>query len=115
MRRPDHKTAARWCGITAGAFLLLGFLLMLLLRWQLAWPGQPVPIATAIFGESNAPGGILLPEFYYQLVAMHGSVMIFLAVVPLATAGLGSYLVPLQIGAAGLAFPRLSRLAYLVY
>ena len=42
------------------------------------------------------PGGILLPEFYYQLVSMHGSVMIFLAVVPLATGGFGGYLVPLH-------------------
>ena len=97
------------------AFLLVGFLLMLLLRWQLAWPGQPIGIAWAIFGETNAPGGVLLPEFYYQLVSMHGSVMIFLAVVPLATGGFGGYLVPLMIGARGLAFPRLSVLGYIVY
>ena len=95
----DHKTLGIAYGLTAGAFMLVGFLLMLLFRWQLAWPGQPIPVATAIFGETNAPGGILLPEFYYQLVAMHGSVMIFLAVVPFSTGALGSYLVPLQIGA----------------
>ena len=111
----DHKTLGFAYGLTAGVFMLVGFLLMLLFRWQLAWPGQPIPVATAIFGETNAPGGILLPEFYYQLVAMHGSVMIFLAVVPFATGALGSYLVPLQIGARGLAFPRLSRLAYLLF
>lgn len=111
----DHKTIGFAYGIAAGVFMLVGFLLMLLFRWQLAWPGQPIPIATAIFGETNAPGGILLPEFYYQLVAMHGSVMIFLAVVPLLTGALGSYLVPLQIGAPGLAFPRLSRLGFLLY
>ena len=114
-RLTDHKSIGFAYGIAAGVFMLVGFLLMLLFRWQLAWPGQPIPIATAIFGETNAPGGILLPEFYYQLVAMHGSVMIFLAVVPLLTGALGSYLVPLQIGAPGLAFPRLSRLAFLLY
>lgn len=111
----DHKRLAVVYGITAGVFLLVGFLLMLLLRWQLAWPGQPIAIAQAIFGETNAPGGILLPEFYYQLVAMHGSVMIFLAVVPLATAAFGGYLVPLQIGASRLAFPRLSVAGYVIY
>ncbi len=115
MRLTDHKRLALLYGITAGGFLLMGFLLMLLLRWQLAWPGQPIGIATTIFGETNAPGGILLPEFYNQLVAMHGSVMIFLAVVPLATGAFGNYLVPLQIGASGLAFPRLSVAAYVVY
>ena len=108
MRRlTDHKTLGIAYANTSGVFMVVGFLLMLLFRWQLAWPGQPIPIATAIFGENNAPGGILLPEFYYQLVAMHGSVMIFLAVVPMAVGALGSYFVPLQIGAPGLAFPRL--------
>jgi cytochrome c oxidase subunit 1 len=111
----DHKPLALLYGATASAFLLVGFLLMLVLRWQLAWPGQPIPLAAAIFGETNAPGGVLLPEFYYQLVSMHGSVMIFLAVVPLLTGGFGTYLVPLQIGAPGLAFPRLSVAGYLVY
>jgi cytochrome c oxidase subunit I len=105
-RLTDHKALGLAYANASGLFLLAGFLLMLLFRWQLAWPGQPIPVATAIFGETNAPGGILLPEFYNQLVAMHGSVMIFLAVVPMLVGGLGSYLVPLQIGAAGLAFPR---------
>ena len=41
----------------------------------------------------------MLPEFYNQLVAMHGTVMVFLAVVPLAAGAFGNYLVPLQIGA----------------
>ncbi|MGE0816721.1 MAG: cbb3-type cytochrome c oxidase subunit I [Vicinamibacterales bacterium] len=115
MRPLNHKTLGLAYAATSGVFLLVGFLLMLLFRWQLAWPGQPIPIATAIFGETNAPGGILLPEFYYQLVAMHGSVMIFLAVVPMAVGALGSYLVPLQIGAPGLATPRLSTLGYVIY
>jgi len=114
-RLTDHKTLGIAYMNTAGVFMIVGFLLMLLFRWQLAWPGQPIAIATAIFGETNAPGGILLPEFYYQLVAMHGSVMIFLAVVPMAVGALGSYFVPLQIGAAGLAFPRLGAAGYLVY
>ncbi len=114
-RLTDHKTLGIAYANTSGVFMVVGFLLMLLFRWQLAWPGQPIPIATAIFGETNAPGGILLPEFYYQLVAMHGSVMIFLAVVPMAVGALGSYFVPLQIGAPGLAFPRLGAAGYLLY
>lgn len=114
-RLTDHKTLGIAYANTSGVFMVVGFLLMLLFRWQLAWPGQPIPIATAIFGDANAPGGILLPEFYYQLVAMHGSVMIFLAVVPMAVGALGSYFVPLQIGASGLAFPRLGAAGYLLY
>ena len=96
MRLTDHKTIGLQYGVTAAVFLFAGFLLMLLFRWQLAWPGQPVPVVGAWLGQDNAPGGILLPEFYNQLVAMHGSVMIFLAVVPLAAGAFANYLVPLM-------------------
>ena len=97
-------------------FLLVGFLLMLLIRWQLAWPTSPLPPALALaVGQNNAPGGFMLPEFYNQLVAMHGTVMVFLAVVPLLTGAFGNYLVPLQIGAPDMAFPRLNAASYWIY
>lgn len=116
MRWTDHKTVGLQYGLTAVFFLLVGFLLMILMRWQLAWPGQPLPAWLApMLGEANAPGGIMLPEFYNQLVAMHGSVMVFLAVVPLAASAFGTYFVPLQIGANTVAFPRLSALGYWLY
>jgi len=57
----------------------------------------------------------MLPEFYTQLGAMHGTIMIFLAVVPLAAGAFGNYLVPLQIGARDMAFPRLNALSYWLY
>ena len=112
----DHKTVGLQYGLTALFFLLVGFLLMILMRWQLAWPGQPLPAwLAAALGEANAPGGIMLPEFYNQLVAMHGTVMVFLAVVPLAAGAFGNYFVPLQIGADEMAFPRLNALSYWLY
>ena len=116
MRWTDHKTVGLLYGVTALGFLLVGFLLMILMRWQLAWPGQPLPawLATGL-GEANAPGGIMLPEFYNQLVAMHGTVMVFLAVVPLAAGAFANYFIPLQIGAPEMAFPRLNALSYWLY
>ena len=116
MRWTDHKTVGLQYGLTALFFLLVGFLLMIVMRWQLAWPGQPLPgwIAAAL-GDANAPGGVMLPEFYNQLVAMHGTVMVFLAVVPLAAGAFGNYFVPLQIGAGEMAFPRLNALSYWLY
>jgi cytochrome c oxidase subunit 1 len=97
-------------------FLLVGFLLMLLMRWQLAWPTSPLPPAlAALVGEANAPSGYMAPEFYNQLVAMHGTVMIFLAVVPLLTGAFGNYLVPLQIGARDMAFPRVNAASFWIY
>lgn len=41
---------------------------------------------------------MMLPEFYNQLVAMHGTIMVYLAVVPLSVGAFGNYLVPLQVG-----------------
>ena len=112
----DHKTVGLQYAVTSLFFLLVGFLLMLLMRWQLAWPGQPLPAwLTPVLGQANAPGGIMLPEFFNQLVAMHGTVMIFLAVVPLAAGAFGTLLVPRLIGAGGMALPRTSALAYWLY
>jgi cytochrome c oxidase subunit 1 len=57
----------------------------------------------------------MLPEFYNQLVAMHGTIMVFLAVVPLSVGAFGNYLVPLQVGAPDMAFPRLNAASYWTY
>ncbi|MGE0459747.1 MAG: cbb3-type cytochrome c oxidase subunit I [Vicinamibacterales bacterium] len=112
----DHRTVGFQYAVTSLLFLLVGFLLMLLMRWQLAWPGQPLPAwLVPLLGDANAPGGIMLPEFYNQLVAMHGTVMIFLAVVPMAAGAFGTLLVPRLIGAAGMALPRVSALAFWLY
>jgi cytochrome c oxidase subunit I len=111
----DHKTIGLQYAATSLFFLLTGFFLILLLRWQLAYPGQPIPVIGAALGEGNAASGIMLPEFYNQLGAMHGTIMIFLAVVPLATGAFGNYLVPLQVGARDMAFPRLNALSYWIY
>ena len=116
VRLTNHKTVGLQYGVTALVFLLGGFLLMILMRIQLAWPGQPLPAWIGSWlGEANAPGGIILPEFYNQLVAMHGSVMVFLAVVPLAAGAFANYCIPLEIGADDMAFPRLNALSYWLF
>ncbi|HEX5069291.1 MAG TPA: cbb3-type cytochrome c oxidase subunit I [Vicinamibacterales bacterium] len=111
----DHKVIGLQYAFTSLAFLLLGFLLILTLRLHLAWPAQPIPVLGALLGESRTSGGVLLPEFYLQLGAMHGTVMVFLAVVPLAVGAFGNYLIPLMIGAPDMAFPRLNATSYWLY
>ena len=111
----DHKVIGLLYAFTALFFLLVGFFLIVILRWQLAYPGQPVPVVGPLLGDANAPGGIILPEFYNQLGAMHGTIMVFLGVVPLAVGAFGNYLVPLQIGAPDMAFPRLNLGSYWFY
>ncbi|MDE3058801.1 MAG: cbb3-type cytochrome c oxidase subunit I, partial [Bacteroidota bacterium] len=111
----DHKTIGIQYGFTGLLFLLLGFSIMMLMRWQLAFPGKPIPFIGSWFGEDRAPGGIMLPEFYNQLGAMHGTIMVFLGVVPIVVGAFGNYLVPLQIGAPDMAFPKLNLMSYWLY
>lgn len=111
----DHKVIGLQYGITGLFFLLFGFCLMLLMRWQLAYPGEPIPWVGQFLGESRAPGGIMLPEFYNELGAMHGTIMVFLGVVPLVFGAFGNYFVPLQIGAPDMAFPKLNMTSYWLF
>jgi len=108
----DHKIIGIQYGITGLLFLFLGFTLMMLMRWQLAYPETALPLLGAILGETRMPGGTMLPEFYNSLGAMHGTIMVFLGVVPLAVGGFGNYVLPLQIGAPDMAFPKLNMISY---
>jgi len=108
----DHKTIGIQYGITGLLFLFFGFCLMLIMRWSVAFPDQPVPFLSMIISDDVMPGGIVLPEFYNSLGAMHGTIMVFMGVVPLAVGAFGNYIVPLQIGAVDMAFPRLNMASY---
>src|ERR671925_1511717 len=111
----DHKVIGIQYAVTGLLFLLFGFSLMMLMRWQLAYPGAALPLLGTIFGEARMPGGAMLPDFYNELGAMHGTIMVFMGVVPLAVGGFGNFVVPLQIGAPDMAFPRLNMASYWVF
>jgi cytochrome c oxidase subunit 1 len=111
----DHKVIGVQYGITALVFLFFGFCLMMMMRWQLAYPGEPMPLIGSWISENFMPGGIMLPEFYNSLGAMHGTIMVFLGVVPLAVGAFGNYVMPLQVGAPDMAFPKLNMMSYWVY
>lgn len=111
----DHKVIGIQYGITGLLFLFFGFSLIMLLRYELAYPGQALPLLGRLLGEARMPGGAMLPDFYNELGAMHGTIMVFLGVVPLAVGGFGNFVLPLQIGAQDMAFPRLNMASYWVY
>jgi cytochrome c oxidase subunit 1 len=118
----DHKVIGIQYTITALLFLFFGFSLIMLLRWQLAYPTlQDSEIPGFIkwlgnlLGDTRMPGGRMTPDFYNQLGAMHGTIMVFLGIVPLAVGGFGNYVMPLQIGAPDMAFPKLNAASYWVY
>src|SRR5438094_7332510 len=112
----DHKVIGIQYGFTGLIFLLFGFSLMMLMRWQLAYPGQALPVIGKwlphIIGPNTMPDGKMTPDFYNSLGAMHGTIMVFLGNVPLAFAAFGNFVVPLQIGAPDMAFPKVNMASY---
>jgi cytochrome c oxidase subunit 1 len=121
----DHKVIGIQYLITSFLFLLVGFTMMLLMRWQLAIPTPPDDFDPEKLGmirsllnwlfPERMPFGFMDPVFYNQLGAMHGTIMIFLGVVPLGVAAFGNFVMPLQIGAPDMAFPRLNMASYWTY
>ena len=108
----DHKMIGRqylWTGLTA---LALGGALAMLIRWQWGYPGQPVPLlGRAIFGGTGA----VTPAAYASIFTLHGVIMIFFAITPILIGAFGNFLIPLQIGARDMAFPRLNAASYWTY
>jgi cytochrome c oxidase subunit 1 len=89
-----------------------------MMRWQIAHPGQPIPLVGALLEKvlgDVAAKGIMSPDLYNSFGAMHGTIMVFLAIVPLAFAAFGNYVVPLMIGAPDMAFPRVNMASYQAY
>jgi cytochrome c oxidase subunit 1 len=115
----DHKVIGYQYMFTSFFFLLFGFALVMLMRWQLAYPGKPLPILgnliAQVLGDGSMPGGVMVPEFYNALGAMHGTIMIFLGIVPLAFAAFGNFCIPLQIGSPDMAFPKINAASYWSY
>ena len=93
----DHKWIGIQYGVTALFFMLFGFMLMIVMRYQMVHAGT------------------ISPDTYNSFGAMHGTIMVFLGIVPVIVGAYGNYLVPLQIGAPDMAFPKLNMASYWCY
>lgn len=130
----DHKVIGLQYGLTALMFLLFGFFLMMVMRWSIAFPGKPIPILGWLMEspervrylaehfphlllgiEKWTPEGHVSADLYNMFGAMHGTIMVFLGIVPLGFAAFGNYVMPLQIGAVDMAFPKLNAWSYWLY
>src|SRR5438128_2909266 len=107
----DHKIIRIQFLLMSLFFLAVGGTLAMMMRWQLGFPGQPMPGGT-LLPETMAQGGVILPEFYTSLVTMHGTIMVFFAIMPLLVGVFGNYLIPLKIGAPDMAFPRINMASF---
>src|SRR5882724_1851057 len=97
----NHKTIGLQYLWLALFSVFLGLAMSLLMRIHLVWPGIRLPFLS---GSSL--------ERYAALTTFHGSLMVFLVLTAAPQAGFGNYLLPLQIGAREMAFPKLNRLCF---
>src|SRR5436190_2624573 len=115
----DHKIIGIQYGLTGLMFLFFGFCLMMLMRWQIAYPSKPMPVVgeflQKLLGDEMVNNGVMQSDLYNAFGAMHGTIMVFLAIVPVAFAAFGNFVVPLQIGAPDMAYPRVNMVSYQCY
>src|SRR5512132_2220394 len=109
----DHKVIGRQYLDLALAAVLTGMVLSWLMRFHLAYPASPVPGLGAI-ASNTASGGVITPELYLSLMTMHGTIMVFFVLTTAPFAGFGNFILPLQIGAEDMAFPRFNMMSFWV-
>ena len=107
----DHKMIARQFLITGIIWAIIGGLFSVIFRLQLGYPDQSFPFLEDFLGHW-AKGGKLQPEFYYALVTMHGTVLVFFVLTAGLSGTFANFLIPLQIGARDMASPMLNMLSY---
>jgi len=107
----DHKMIAKQFLITGMIWAVIGGLFSVLFRLQLGYPEMSFPILEDLFGKWAA-GGRISNEFYYALVTMHGTILVFFVLTAGLSGTFANFLIPLQIGARDMASPMLNMLSY---
>ena len=107
----DHKTIAKQFLVTGIIWAIIGGLFSVLFRLQLGYPESTFPWLEDILGHW-AKGGKISPEFYYALVTMHGTILVFFVLTAGLSGTFANFLIPLQIGARDMASPMLNMLSY---
>src|SRR6516164_7619671 len=108
----DHKVIAKQFLFAGLIFLAVGGALAMMIRWQWAYPGTPVPVFGIFLHRS---GGIITPATYQSIFTMHGLIMIFFAITPVLIGAFGNFTIPLMIGARDMAFPLLNAMSFWVF
>jgi cytochrome c oxidase subunit 1 len=112
----DHKMIALQFLWSAVFFLIIGGAMALVMRWQLAFPWQPIPLIGHLLPHNIVDeNGVLLAGGYNTLVTMHGTILLIWVGMPLLIGVFGNFLIPLKIGAGDMAFPTLNEISYWLF
>jgi cytochrome c oxidase subunit 1 len=111
----DHKMIAKQYLLTGIFMGIIGVLLSLLFRLQLAWPEQSFKILNFILGDTYAPGGIITNDKYLAMVTIHGTIMVFFVLTAALSGTFSNLLIPLQLGARDMASGFLNMVSYWLF
>jgi cytochrome c oxidase subunit I len=113
----DHKTIAKQFLITGMFWAIIGAGMSIIFRLQLGFPGADISWLQPLLGgwiniDAETGVGTLSEEFYYALVTMHGTIIVFFVLTAGLSGTFSNLLIPLQIGARDMASPLLNMLSY---
>src|SRR6201993_5371298 len=109
----DHKVIGKQYYALALAAALVGMVLSWIMRIHLGWANAAIP-GLQVLSPNGAPGGVLTPEYYLQLMTMHGTIMVFFVLTTAPFAAFGNFFLPIQVGAEDMPFPHFNMMSFWV-
>jgi cytochrome c oxidase subunit I len=109
----DHKVIGKqYYGLGLVA-VFTGMVLSWIMRLHLGWTNIRIP-GLQFLSHTGAPGGVLTPEYYLQLMTMHATVMVFFVLTVAPFAAFGNFFLPIQVGAEDMPFPHINMMSFWV-
>src|SRR6202049_3480140 len=109
----DHKVIGKQYYGLALVAVLVGMFLSWLMRFHLGWSNAAIP-GLHLLSKNGAPGNVMTPELYLQLMTMHATIMVFFVLTTAPFAAFGNYFLPIQVGAEDMPFPRFNMMSFWV-
>src|SRR5438132_1347942 len=109
----DHKVIGKQYYALALVAVVVGMVLSWLMRLHLGFGSFAIP-GLHLLSKSGAPGDVMTPEYYLQLMTMHGTIMVFFVLTTAPFAAFGNYFLPIQVGAEDMPFPHFNMMSFWV-
>src|ERR1700685_2099788 len=109
----DHKVIGKQYYVLALVAVFVGMVLSWLMRIHLGWTNYAIP-GLHLLSATGAPGNVMTPEYYLQLMTMHATIMVFFVLTTAPFAAFGNYFLPIQVGAEDMPFPHFNMMSFWV-
>ena len=109
----DHKVIGKQYYGLALLAVFVGMVLSWIMRLHLGWTNLAIP-GLHLLSKTGAPGDLMTPEYYLQLMTMHGTIMVFFVLTTAPFAAFGNFFLPIQVGAEDMPFPRFNMMSFWV-